>query len=950
MKQILSLFIIFVFTGIIAQTNQTNYKQLAEGHMKAGRYGEAIELLNKYVTANPRKADGYNLRGLCYEKRNQYEYAVLDFRRASKLEPNNKEIQNNLQRVINTWYPILKKQIIGYQREIAIDANKAVNYLEIGKCYRHMEEWSEAEKWYDEYLKRDNNASPDEIIRFVEILIYTKNLTKAEKWLKLYVERYPEDWRLWSRYGYILLWLGKNKPAEKAFETALSFKPFFQEALDGLDQARRQPYVTKEDPKSFEQPEYPIDRLSRQLRQNPKDIEVRFKLVDELIKAKRIEEAYQNLLYIELNAPDDPRFSEKMNFVLNLRETTYKTNIEKLTDRINKNPKDKAAVKELVQNYEYLQDYESAIAVLDNYFVEVPDDKDNSLKFQYAKIKAWNNNFDDAIKTIEELLQVEPENKDYQLLAAQLYVWTGTNFDIAEGYLQKVLEKEPNNVQALISMGSLKMNQKDFDAATSYADKAKAISPEDPYLATLYNDIELHKQRAEQERLYLILEEGRKHVMNDDCAGALEYYDQYLNAAGPNDQVKKEMGDVYFCAKDYNSALNIYDELLNANGYDYDVAMQRAKVLFAMGDSLKALEGFKMVVKEDPDDFEANLYLGDAYAKVGEFDSARAVYDSLRAKDLDSTQIALLDMRKSWVSRGSFGSWLESFPAAIGLAPSAAFYSDNLGFKLYKYGARMEFATPSFFSLGVSFTQNRVLSNISSRSFNVFKGHLYARLSQRINVGAGYGTINTYGLASKKETDAFIVYEIKDRLNLTATYLKTDASLLLYSSNLVDIRFDADHYRLNYDYKHPKGFVLLGYFQYIKVYQNDPDYGNNEGNDLQIRAGKYFEKDFKAGYEYFYSNYRYTTPIYYSPYSFSSHALWGDYLLDKDKDYDFYVGGKLGYVPTSNFVIMEGYANVEYRPYDKLIIQGKLTLGSSSRDDSSYKYVSGFVSAYWAIY
>ena len=950
MKRLIVLIIILVTSGLYAQNNQTNYKQLADGHMKAGRYGEAIELLNKYITANPRKADGYNLRGLCFEKRNQFEYALLDFRRASKLEPNNKEIQTNLQRIINTWYPILKKKIIGYQREIAIDANKAVNYLEIGKCHRHMEEWSEAERWYDEYLKRDNNASPDEIIRFVEILIYTKNLTKAEKWLKLYVERYPGDWRLWSRYGYILLWLGKNKPAEKAFETALSFKPYFQEALDGLDQARRQPYVTKEDPKSFEQPEYPVDRLSRQLKQNPKDIEVRFKLIDELIKAKRIEEAYQNLLYIEMHAPDDSRFTEKMEYVTNYRDTNYKSNIEKLTDKVSKNPKDKTAIKELVQNYEYLQDYESAIAVLDNYFVEVPDENDNALKFQYAKLKAWNNNFDDAITTMEELLTKETENKDYQLLAAQLYVWTGRNYDIAEGYLNKVLEKEPENVQALISMGSLKMNQKDFDAATSYADKAKQLAPEDPFLANLYNDIDLHKERAEQERLYLILEEGRKHVMDDDCSGAIQYYQEYLTAAGPNDQVKKEMGDVYFCAKDYSNALSLYDELIAANGYDYDVAMQRAKVLFTMGDSLNALEGFKMVVREEPDDFEANLYLGDAYAKVGAFDSARTVYDSLRSKDIDSTQIALLDMRKSWVARGSFGSWLESFPAAIGFAPSAAFYSDNLGFKLLKYGARMEFATASFFSLGVSFMQNRVQSDVSSRSFNVFKGHIYARLSERINIGAGYGSVNSYGIAANKETEAFIAYDIKDRLNLTGTFLRTDASLLLYSSNLVDVRFNADHYRLNADYKHPNGILINGYFQYIKILQNDPDYGNNEGNDIQIRVGKYLEKDFKAGYEYFYSNYRYTTPVYYSPYNFSSHAAWGEYLLDKDKDYDLYIGGKLGYVPASDFVIMEGNATAEYRPIEKMIIQGKLTLGSSSRDDSSYKYVSGFLSAYWAIY
>lgn len=949
-KSFLLLIIMFLSIVSFAQKRENDYKNLALAHMKSGRYGEAIDLLNKYITANPRKADGYNTRGLCFEKRSQYEYAVLDFRRASKLEPNNQEVQRNLNRIIKIWYPILEKKIVGYKREIAIDANKASNYLNIGICYRWLEKWTDAETWYDEYLKRDANASPDEIIRYTEILTQTGHLAKGEKILKEYVDRYPEDWRLWSRYGYFLLWLGKSKPAEKAFENALSFKPFFKEAQDGLDLARKEGYVTKEDPKSFEQQEYAIDKYSRALKQKPDDLDTRFKLIDELIKAKRIEEAYQHLLYINLNFPDDPRFQEKYDYVMNYRDKNYHEQIDKLNGKLEKNPKDKSSVNEISKYYEYLQDYDSAISVLEGYFTANPDDNDPELKYRYAKILVWSQNFDDAITVMDEVLTVQPDNLDYQLFDAQLCVWTGREIEKAEGYLNNVLAKEPENFEALVSMGSIKLAQKDFDGAQSYADKAETLAPANPDVARLKDDIQLHKERAEQERLYLILEDGRKQVMDGNCVDALPFYQQYLDAAGPNDQVRKEMGDVYFCAKQHSEALAIYSDLLTNNGYDYDIAMQKAKVQFAMGDSINALQSFKDVVKEEPEDFEANLYLGDAYAKVGAFDSARTVYDSLRVRDLDSTQIALLDMRKSWVASSSFGGLLTSFPTAIGFAPSAAFYHDNLGFKLYKYGGRLEFATASIVSLGVSFFQNQVRSDTDTRTFNVFKGHAFVKLSERINIGGSYGIVNSVGLASKHETDAFINYDIKDRLSLQGTYLKTDAALLLYSSNLVNVRYDADHYRINAKYTHPNKIVVSGYFQYIKVYQNDPDYGNNEGNDIQIRLGKEFDKDFYAGYEYFFSNYRYTTSVYYSPNNFSSHALWGDYLLDKDKEYTLNIGGRLGYVPESDFVIMEGYASGEYKPTEKLILQAKLTLGSSSRDDSSYKYVSGFISAYWSIY
>src|ERR1035437_5543229 len=175
---ILALTFLFpLFSFAQQRSDIDSYKRLAVAHMQAGRYGEAIDQLNKYIAANPQEAEGYNLRAICWEKRQQYAEARLDYRRAVALEirdPNkHSNYENNLQHLISIWYPILNKNILGYQREIAIKASLATNYLEIGKCYKLMEIWDKAEQWYDEYLKRDDNASPDEIIRYTEVLAKT---------------------------------------------------------------------------------------------------------------------------------------------------------------------------------------------------------------------------------------------------------------------------------------------------------------------------------------------------------------------------------------------------------------------------------------------------------------------------------------------------------------------------------------------------------------------------------------------------------------------------------------------------------------------------------------------------------------------------------------------------------------------------------------------------------
>jgi Flp pilus assembly protein TadD len=87
MKNILTLVILFtnLFSyPIFSQSQIDALKNEAKRQMLVGRYGDAIDLLNRYVSACPQKTDGYNLRGLCYQKRGQFEMAVYDFRLAHK--------------------------------------------------------------------------------------------------------------------------------------------------------------------------------------------------------------------------------------------------------------------------------------------------------------------------------------------------------------------------------------------------------------------------------------------------------------------------------------------------------------------------------------------------------------------------------------------------------------------------------------------------------------------------------------------------------------------------------------------------------------------------------------------------------------------------------------------------------------------------------------------------
>lgn len=945
------LILIVSLTVLFPQVKLDELKSQTSAHMNAGRFGEAIDLLNKIVTAEPRKAENYYLRAKCFEKRAQYEKAVLDYRRAANLAESDKSASNDLRNKINRslaevtkiWYDELNKKIAGYMREIAIDPAKASNYLGIARSYKSMEKWIESEEWYDKYLARDDNASPDEIMRYTEVLAKNEHIKKGEEILKKFVARYPDDWRLWSKYGYFTMWLGRYDNAIKAFETALSFKPFFQEAMDGLDKAKKRPYVKDSDPRSFEKKEYPIDKFYRLVRTNPKDFKTRYQLIDELIKAKRLEEAYQQLQFLATNPGDSVKFNQKWSYVKGFRDSLYSSNVRNFEKKLIANPNDKDALKKLAENYEYLDNFDMAYDLVKKYFEANPNETDQELLFRYARLAAWIKDFDKAREIIEKLVEKYPDNLNYKLFNAQILVWTRQDFETADRLLTAVLKDRKNDIDALIAMGGLSIHRNEFGKAEEYYEKAKAIDPANADVIKLQSNIEFGKLRYEEEKLIARLDIGRDMFLEGNCKDALPYYEEYLDKAEPTDMFMKEYGDVNFCAENFTKALEIYGKLLE-KGYEYDIAMQQAKVYFTMGDSVNAVNSFKKIVEQEPDDFDANLYLGDSYLKLQAYDSARAVYQEILKWDLDSVKIATVNLRQKWFPLSGFRAVLESFPNYLGFAPSGGFYADNLGFRYFDYGGRLEVGLTNFLAIGASFTRKHIANNDTTRILTSFKGHIFITFHRFLKGAIGFGKINTKDFTSKNEIEGYLNYEIKNYMGFTFNFMNSDAGAIMYSPRLVELpkRLEVDYFKLQGFYLYKKQWKITGYYQFLNISDK------NKGNDLQLRAGYFMHPRWLLGYEFFYSNFRFITKQYYSPHNYESHSAWTEWEFIKNKINTITCGAKLGYVIRDKYLLREVFVKSLYTPKEGFSIEGLFTLGSTYRDDSAYNFVSGRLSLYWS--
>ncbi|MEW6528449.1 MAG: tetratricopeptide repeat protein [Candidatus Micrarchaeota archaeon] len=78
-------------------------KSVVEDHYdegyKKGNYDSAIQEYTKAIELNPKNADAYFNRGLCYEKQGKYDLAIQDYKKTIKLNPENLEAQNNLRKL-----------------------------------------------------------------------------------------------------------------------------------------------------------------------------------------------------------------------------------------------------------------------------------------------------------------------------------------------------------------------------------------------------------------------------------------------------------------------------------------------------------------------------------------------------------------------------------------------------------------------------------------------------------------------------------------------------------------------------------------------------------------------------------------------------------------------------------------------------------------------------------
>ena len=144
------------------------------------------------------------------------------------------------------------------------------------------------------------------------------------------------------------------------------------------------------------------------------------------------------------------------------------------------------------------------------------------------------------------------------------------------------------------------------------------------------------------------------------------------------------------------------------------------------------------------------------------------------------------------------------------------------------------------------------------------------------------------------------------------------------------------------DYLIKNNWKFAGAYSFITVSDE------NKANRLQLRFGKIFGKVFSTGYEYYYFDFENQTKLYWSPENFETHSIWADWLIADESDVKANIGGKIGYIPSYEYILREFYGTANIKIAESFTVQGRLNFSTTAQSGKGYTSTSFGLSAFWS--
>jgi tetratricopeptide (TPR) repeat protein len=265
-------------------------------------------------------------------------------------------------------------------------------------------------------------------------------------------------------------------------------------------------------------------------------------------------------------------------------------------------------------------------------------------------VSKTNTNVDKYISEIEYRLEENPESSSLHNMLGSAYLQkareTGdpTFYSKAEDHLEKAIELDGKNYEALYQMGSLCLARHHFAEALEYGKKAEAINPYNGPVKGVIFDALIELGRYEE-----ALKKAQEMVdtrpdiasysrvsyyreLTGNIKGAIEAMQMAVNAGAPESEntawCKVQLGNLYLNSGDIAEAENQYQLALLEYPFYYHALSALGKLYFIKGDTKNSIEFYRKSLEVSPT-AEAMIALGDIYRLEGENDKSEEQYKNV---------------------------------------------------------------------------------------------------------------------------------------------------------------------------------------------------------------------------------------------------------------------------------------------------------------------------------
>lgn len=258
------------------------------------------------------------------------------------------------------------------------------------------------------------------------------------------------------------------------------------------------------------------------------------------------------------------------------------------------------------------------------------NEKDHKLYYDRARLYMQEKRVNDAIADLNKAIQLKDNEIDYHLLLADAYFANG---DVEHSYstLDRVLELDPENQEAVLKQGEIAYYSKDYDRAIDNMSKVTAKDPTNRTALSIKAFV--YKEKGDTANAIVLLrkvcdlypdyaiafdELGVIYSAHRDPL-AIEYFKTAIRLDPTNTNTIYNLAMFYQETNQMDAAEEAYKQILDLDSDNKHAWHNRGYIeLFTYGDTDKAIEYFTRALQCDSLFVEAYVNRGCAYELNGD--------------------------------------------------------------------------------------------------------------------------------------------------------------------------------------------------------------------------------------------------------------------------------------------------------------------------------------------